>query len=315
MAICNSFLNERDDALVEAAQRGEFSGLQSCTPEQRAAWGKAVPAAEAAKEASGIRCLIENINNAKDSLRERLAKEEREPTPTEKLDLEVVPATEKLQYEIGRKLRIDDIELANFPTVYGTKGVENTTELIEKTMKTLYNAKMEQELWDVTACDGIMFIDHKTAEERKISAGIGGFVQSVGELIGNPQLRRIIHIVLDENGKIPRKGIPKDVPDDKVLLWGISHEIFHVNTHYYHDEVTGEEVGGPGSIERLIGLDNIDGQNEWDRTREIQKAVGLTDYGKEGEEFDAQCFAAWETNYHRLCPELKNFFDKYLSKK
>jgi len=50
MAICNSFLKEEDDKLVEAALRGEFSGIQSCSPEIREAWEKATPAAEAALE-------------------------------------------------------------------------------------------------------------------------------------------------------------------------------------------------------------------------------------------------------------------------
>ncbi|MBU4204822.1 hypothetical protein KKE19_03585 [Patescibacteria group bacterium] len=58
MAICNSFLKESDDELVAAAQRGEFSGIKSCSPEIQAQIERSMPAVEAAIKESTERVLF-----------------------------------------------------------------------------------------------------------------------------------------------------------------------------------------------------------------------------------------------------------------
>jgi len=55
MAICNSFLKESDDELVAAAQRGDFSGIKSCSPEIQAQIERNMPAVrEALNERLGV---------------------------------------------------------------------------------------------------------------------------------------------------------------------------------------------------------------------------------------------------------------------
>lgn len=348
---CGAEKSKWDDKAVQDSLAGKNTGIETMPKEILEGVMLAIQAKD---EAMTIRCLQENVENARNEI-ETLAQSGVNLDELQKLDLKVAPTEEQchIQHEVGIKLSkelgFSEHAIVNFPTIYGTRGVETTPELVEEIMRALCDFKMERELWDVTSYDGVMLIDYQTAEDfGLISKSVFGYVhlakvlqesQQSPETIGvkldektakeigltrvpEPRefktreiLPRILHIVLDKNGrpllaaKEQREGVKptaeKYIPYGKVWTWGLAHETHHFGYHQPY---------GVGPIDRRIA----DKKDEWNKAKSAQDQKGpVAKYGSgptdPEEEFNTQCHAAWETDSPLLCSEMKEFFDKHLA--
>ena len=151
MAICNGFLNDRDKELIEAAQRGDFSGLKSCTPEQRAQIEKNMPAVEKALHDSMVRCLAENLGSARENIGRGI---------TQKGGIEAWPTQQQLgeMVKAGRELGIPETEIICTPLICGTGGVVDMSGKIRDVMDALHHSPIPPQFRDNTVFSKIVFV-------------------------------------------------------------------------------------------------------------------------------------------------------------
>ncbi|MBU3907269.1 MAG: hypothetical protein KKA64_03385 [Nanoarchaeota archaeon] len=313
MAICNSFLKESDDELVAAAQRGEFSGIKSCSPEIQAQIERNMPAVERAKEERTVECLQENVKNGNNELKDRLAQSER--TDIEKLDLRAEPTDKECReaFRIGREIKMESWEIANSPVIMGIKDPEtlgripNIRDTIKEEMGYLHQSKLSPWFRDSAVADRIVIIDKNQPGSERGKIEVGDVLKK-GYFTEKPELSRVVHIFRDGTGKLP---------EGQRMHWVVVHEMCHLN---FYKGKSGERD--------FAGIFVGDHHDEWIAAcnAQLDKSGVVSDYAKEyisgdgprefgfiNPEFIAENIAAWDTNLVEVCSEMQSFFDKYLT--
>ena len=309
---CNHLQTEDLDRRIEANLAGENCKIPADIE-------KELPEIREIIAQRCVECLEENTEKARNELAEKLAKEGREPTPLERLDSEVEPTEKEYQelFKMGKELGIPEWEIVNTPAVTGIKNlatlekIEDVRGLIKDAMAGLHNSKLSPRFRDVDVVDKIVFIDK---QEPGTKRGNIARANVLGEriLLGNPQLSRTVHVFQNSKGQLP-KG--------RDAQRAISHELCHLNLF----KTTAE--GTPGEFGKVF-LDHL---NEWERAcnaqldgpgavsryaRECIPSDGPRESAFSDPEFIAEHVAVWDSELTELaepCPEMNEFFDKYLS--
>jgi len=307
---CNLPYCDEDKEMLDRAARGEANVID---PEIETA----IPEAEKVIAQRCVECLKENIENSKSELAEKLNQQGRGPTDLEKLDLELEPTEEEYheQYNIGKELGMEGVEIIDYPVITGIKDPETNThieyvenmeivvidhidieivkELMRETLSFLRTCKIPDEFENQAVVNMIVFVDkqelpQKKGDKKHISLGK---IPSPEVLQAEPRRSRNLYVFRDRTGEFPH---------GERLAWVLAHEIFHINAP---------------KIKKRFEDHSIEWINA-SIAQEIKKGVVGEDKDytlSSQEDFRAQHFAAWVTDSSKLCSEMKKFFDKYFS--
>ncbi|MBU4274281.1 hypothetical protein KKE19_00490 [Patescibacteria group bacterium] len=354
MAICNSFLKEEDDKLVEAALNGEFSGIQSCSPEIREAWEKATPAAEAAKEARIIECLKENIENGRRDSLEMLAKSESaDPQATrtnlQKLDSQVEPtnAEYKAMFDVAKEIgKVENLEIVDTPVVTGINGdqsvsvvdkelqkmgynkpidkiphldIETVRALAKETLSFLYNSKIPEDWRDQATVNMIVGIDKQEPGSEKGKVAVE---KAVAPDLLKADLYRSRNLYLFQNAA--GRLVPRDTKDAKNEKEKKEFEKERIEFRWKiaHGICHINDVSD-GRIDSLVispdGAAAFMAQLKAGPVSDyaeqaIRECQGDLDRVMENPEFRAELFAAWVMDSPKLCIEARKLFDQNFSR-
>ncbi|XOB40721.1 MAG: hypothetical protein ACKKMR_01780 [Candidatus Nealsonbacteria bacterium] len=308
---CTNVPNDRDDELLKQAREGKFSQpdpemLKEVMPKVRETIKQRV-----------IELKEEGVEKARGELIQRIEQEGREPTDIEKLDLEVKPTEAEYQemYKIGTGLGMKEFEIFNTPAVTGIKDIitleriDNIEEKIKDAMTALYNSKLSIRFRDIEVVDKIIFISNQKPGTKKGTITKAD-VLNKETLKEKPELSRTIHVYQNEKGKLPR---------GKQTQWRITHELCHLNIF------KSKSLSKPSEFAKIFFDDHL---TEWEKVCEKQldgpgpvsqvaRECLSGDIPKESAfsdpEFIAENIAAWDTGLVKVCPEMEDFLNKYIS--
>lgn len=322
---CTNVPNDRDDELLKQAREGKFSQpdpemLKEVMPKVRETIKQRV-----------IELKEEGVEKARGELIQRIEQEGREPTDIEKLDLEVKPTEAEYQemYKIGTGLGMKEFEIFNTPAVTGIKDTESMTHIntkvirgaMKETLKILKTSRIPDEFKNQATVNMIVFVDKQEPPQTK---GDKKHI-SVEKVVEPEELQktdlktlersRNLYIFQNKKGRL----LPKTEEERKDFHWKMAHGICHIND------------AREGRFDTRI----IEHRSEWIKACEVQLKVGVVDKEPDreevpyslsefipekhndpevvqyGREFRAQHFAAWVTDSPKLCPEMREFFDRH----
>jgi len=321
---CGAEISDWDDKAVQDSMAGKNTNLD---PKMLA---EVMPQVKAAIKQRCIDCLKENVENAKNELTGRRSQEGQDFTDIEKLDLNVEPTEKEYQemYRVGGELGMTkDLEIIDMPAITGIKDpeeiitqaetmraiekgeiklgdadrllnqveqrdqknridVETMRGLMKETLDFLRNSKIPYEFRNQSAVNMVVFVGQQEPGQTKGKIAVGKAVPSV-ILQAQPERSRNIYVFRDKTGQFFRGGD---------LHWVLAHEIFHISQ---------------AKTDSLFREDFL----EWQKASISQMTKGVVgdkDYTLSDQaEFRAQHFAAWVTNSPKLCPEMKDFFDRH----
>ncbi|MBU4367959.1 hypothetical protein KKC49_03795 [Patescibacteria group bacterium] len=302
MAICNSFLKEEDDALIEAAQRGEFSGIQSCSPEIQEAWEKAAPAIEAANQVRSLEILGENFDNLRERTEKQLAESEDPPTDLQRVSRESYPTSVQLHEMVveAEKVRMSEDEVISAPLICAAPGAAGTKNIIHDMLWAIEN----QRIFPYPHKDDQVF--RKVVFMDSQSTGPTGAPSSSKF----DPLTRTLFIFTDENGNFPSKEFIKD----EIL----PHEIPHAS-----DEFKIKLGARAKELEAVIAIEKTSAQLKGISTAEkrdispyIERLQALRAAGKNVEndlqlEWVSECVRLYAKG--KCSQTTKEFFDEIFS--
>ena len=310
---CGAEISDWDDKAVQDSMAGKNTDFD---PKILA---ETMPQVREAMEHRCIECLKENVENAKDRLRETLDMEMRNPASLEKLDLGATPTVEEYGefFRIGMERGIPEYEIANMPVIMGIKDPEtlermDIKEITKDLMESLHKSKLSVRFRDVEVADRIMFIDK--AKGRTL-----GDVLGWGPFVSRPDLPRTIHIYQD-----PGAG---KLPEGKQAQRVVIHEFVHLNLHKTESGGLGE-MHKPKEFGRIFMNEKWQTSKEWAEVCHKQLAVlgavtkeATENFGEYGSrekaysdpEFIAEHVAMWDTGLKPICSEMRDFFEKHLS--
>ena len=314
---CATWDTKEDKAMSDEWAKKGAGNPYAPSPEVAKAIEKIMPQVERAIEERCLECLQENVENARKGLIERLHREGREPTDLERFDLEVKPTEKEYRqmYKVGKELGMQPWEIINCPVIIGVKDpgtlerLEGMEARIIEEMSNFRSSKLSSRFRDVEVVDQIIFIDKEEPAEQK-NRRIVGAVLGKSVLVNRPDLSRTVHIF--------RNPETAELPQGKEAHWIVIHEICHLN-------IFKEKPSEPSEFTKIF----VDNLKEWERACNAQldgpgpvsirageciPVDGARELAFSDPEFIAEHVAAWDTELAEICPEMNEFFNKYLTK-
>ena len=235
---------------------------------------------------------------------------------------EIITQTETMRAIDKGEIKLGDVDhLLNQIEQRASKNhidLDTMRLLTRETLKFLRESKIPSEFRDQATVNMIVFVDKQEPGQTKGHIAVEKAVKPEELQKTDPKtLKRSRNLYIFQSGW---ELVPKTEKERKEFHWKIAHGICHIND------------AREGRFDSRIQEER---QDEWIKACESQLKAGVIDKepGKEevpyslsdldpevrdspeivghGKEFRAQHFAAWATDSPKLCPEMKEFFDRY----
>lgn len=312
---------------------------------------KEIPAIQAGLEARTVELLQENARNAREDLVKRLGDER--PINIELLDLGVEMTEKECHamYQVAEELGLtEDFAIIDMPGIVGIKDPEavltdsriqklyekgelklgNIDDIIRQVKVPVENYHMDIDTTIALMRECLGFLkESKIPEDWKGRATVNNIVFvdrkdpiAMGEATPSRDLEknlarsRNVYIYQNKNGRffpLPTEKGEKADKERKEFYLTMAHEICHVNDVQMGrvDEiVVGPE--GAAALKAQLRAGSVSPYAEYAIDR-IQEHGGSFDEILGDPEVRAEHFAYWVVDSSKLCPEMRNLFDKHFS--